>query len=200
MNQLQHTVSQVYLKEFGYEEESTNQWKVSVIDIKQVPKMNALGKRWFSQKSIGSFTAYENIFDLPFGAEAERKSFEQQCAVLEDKIPKLISEVKAEKLLSKDFENYLYDYIANLIVRSITYREIVKELLSHPVKRSVLLYEITSSHPHKQENIIAFLNNLKVEDQVNLTMIFMMNYFRYCLSILSEKKNRGGRSRPIFIA
>ena len=53
-NQDQHKVPQVYLKQFGYVD-ANNQWKVSIMERDST---------FTRQKSIKSFTAKTNIFDL----------------------------------------------------------------------------------------------------------------------------------------
>ncbi len=76
----QHRISQVYLRQFGYKDENGKKW-ISVWEM---------GSEYTGRKSIKSFTAEKNIFDLPFHDLKEKRKFEELNGDIETFYPKFL--------------------------------------------------------------------------------------------------------------
>jgi hypothetical protein len=64
MDQKQHIIPQVYLREFGYQD-MNSVWKVPVINIKKLDLMKRLDKVIISQSNVKSLLRETNKYDIP---------------------------------------------------------------------------------------------------------------------------------------
>jgi len=119
-HQDQHKVPQVYLKQFGYQQ--GNQWKVSVL---------YRGETFTRQKSIGSFTAATNIFDIDNPNPTIARLFESLNGVLETEYSRLLSELENCSEISERSHFILIQLVPNLICRSDYWRDWIRGFLEH---------------------------------------------------------------------
>lgn len=124
----QHKVPEVYLKKFGYRDEN-NQWKVSVIKI---------GEQFTRQKSIGSFTAETNVFDIESEDPEIRRLFESLNTGLDSSYNSILEELDQNGSLSQNADAYLMQFIANLICRSDYWRDWAKGMLAHKNRPAII--------------------------------------------------------------
>ncbi|MBP9688605.1 MAG: DUF4238 domain-containing protein [Bacteroidia bacterium] len=144
--QYQHKIPRVYLKRFGYED-GNNKWWVTVIkndDIKP------------QKKSIKSFTAEENIFDIRSEDDLVVRMFEDYNSQLDNTYNKIISDLDKEKKLSPKSLGHLISLIPNLMCRSDYWRETIMQLISHENKINFL--QIIIGHHCKNQNDFNNLN------------------------------------------
>lgn len=169
----QHKIPQVYLKKFGYEE--NGQWKVNVIKH---------GEKFTRQKSIGSFTAVTNIFDIDSDDPRIPRMFEGLNCDLENEYNNIVKDIETDKKLSDKSYAFLLQIIANLIVRSDVWRDWVLGLLKHDNKES-FLKSILSHHCKDKEELklieerpfYRVLADSKPEDVLNRVLIYFIDYF-----------------------
>lgn len=128
VRQNQHRVPRVYLKMFGYRN-LNQQWMVSV--MKQ-------GERFTRQKSIGSFTAEVNLFDIDSDDPRIRRMFERINGDLETTYPVIMRELAQQNSLTERSVAYLLQLVANLIVRTDNWRDQILELLNSDVNERFL--------------------------------------------------------------
>lgn len=126
-NQNQHKIPQVYLRKFGYQD-SNNQWKVSVLKK---------GLNYTQQKSIKSFAAEINHFDIVSDDPEIPRMFEKMNSDLESGYNEIITDLERGSL-SEKFIAYLLQFIAVQIVRSDYWRKAILDLLSTDVKKNFL--------------------------------------------------------------
>jgi len=114
----QHLVSEVYLKQFGYQDKNS-QWRVCVLEKSKFPLMAKTNKRWIAHKSIGSVLAKQDHFDFDAtdGPDFVRL-IETASAEVESLLPELYRELKAGGKLSKRAESILAHFVSNLFVRT----------------------------------------------------------------------------------
>lgn len=144
INQSQHKVPQVYLKHFGYVD-TNNQWKVSVI---------ARNEKFVRQKSIGSFSAVTNVFDIMSDSPGIARIFEQLNGELETEYNTIVRELETEGRLSDKSYSYLLQIVANFIARSDEWRAWVLGMLEHGDKENFLHVIIG----HNAKNVAEFEN------------------------------------------
>ena len=181
LNQLQHKLPQVYLKQFGYLER--NQWKISIIQR---------GEKFTRQKSIGSFTAETNIFDIESEDDRFPRMFETLNADLENLYPQVLNDISSNLKVSDKSWEILVQLTPNLMVRSDHWRNFIREILDSKQKETFL--DITLSiHTKSLEE----LNELKkkyfykiISDSelsrstINKTLLHFLNYVFYHLRSL----------------
>ncbi len=138
-NQDQHKIPQVYLKKFGYIN-SNNQWKISV---------KSGDEKFIRQKSIESFTAVTNIFDIESDDLNIPRMFEQLNCNLETEYNNILSELENNGKLNDKSYAYLLQITANLIARSDYWREAILEMLQYENKENFL--EAILGH-HSKDN------------------------------------------------
>jgi hypothetical protein len=114
----QHLVSEVYLKQFGYQDKNS-QWRLCVLEKSKFPIMEKTNKRWIAHKSIGSVLSAENIFDFDV-AESDDfvRVIETSSAEVESRLPELYHELQTGKLLTPRSESILAHFVTNLFVRT----------------------------------------------------------------------------------
>lgn len=169
----QHKTPQVYLKKFGYEE--NDQWKVSVIKH---------GEKFTRQKSIGSFTAVTNIFDIDSDDPRIPRMFEGLNCDLENEYNNIVNDIHVNRKLSDKSYAFLLQIIANLIVRSDEWRDWVLGLLKHEGKNN-FLKSILAHHCKDKEELeqieqrpfYRILADSEPEDVLNRVLIYFIDYF-----------------------
>ncbi|MFA6152877.1 MAG: DUF4238 domain-containing protein [Chitinophagaceae bacterium] len=182
--QKQHRVSQVYLKQFGFEKD--NVWYVSV--WKKYSEQTGL-------EVINDFTKEVNIFDLPYEEFKYRRHFENSSNILETAYPKVIKSIINQKQLIKSHQNILAQYVANLICRTKPFREFFDLLLTSGDTRKKFLNEICLFGSSIEE-IEDQLKSLQGQEPLNVTIGYMMNHLVHILLqfnyvILKEFEGRG---------
>lgn len=145
-NQDQHKIPRVYLRKFGYID-NNNQWKVSVINKDE---------KFTRQKSIESFTAVTNIFDINSDDPRIPRMFEQLNCDLENEYNNIISELENVRTLSSKSYAYLLQIIANFIIRSDVWRETIINILQSENKENFL--KIILGHHCKDYNEFKKIN------------------------------------------
>lgn len=167
--QNQHIIPQVYLKQFGYI--SKNQFKVSV--LKQ-------GEKFTRQKSIKSFLAQTNIFDIKSDNPEIERIFESLNCDFENIFLEITSDLENEGKLSEKSYAVLLQLIPNFIARSNEWRSNLIYLLNSDAKENVL--KIICAHRAKSfENIenkdfyIIMAEN-PVEEIINRALMFFQEY------------------------
>src|SRR5690554_3359992 len=118
-NQNQHKLPQVYMREFGYKFKT--QWKVSVMKV---------GEKFIRQKSIESFLCETNIFKIRNSYESLENIFEGLNGMIENEYLNLINDLESQKKFSEKSCFLLLQIIPNLLCRTDSIRNLVKEILN----------------------------------------------------------------------
>lgn len=172
--QSQHKIPQVYLKCFGFRDKN-NQWRISVIER---------GNTYTQQKSIKSFTAATNIFDIESQDPSVRRLIESGVnGVLEDSYLEIISDLEVNGQLSDKSYAYLLQFVANLMVRSDHWREMVTSLLDSSHK-PLFLKQIMGHHCKNEQEFNAiheqpFYSNLllrSTDKAINTVLLYLMDH------------------------
>ncbi len=186
-NQYQHRISQVYLRQFGYKDKNGKKW-LSVWEI---------GSEYTDNKSIKSFSAEKNIFDLPFVNPNERRKFEELNGDIETYYPIIIEDLNVKQKLTEKSKGYLISFIVNLLCRSKSFREQINTFLQTD-QRDYLLTEITVYHSDRGNQLRKSLEKIKINDQLNIILFSAWYYLCKKLTssnfdyvILKDFSNRG---------
>jgi len=201
IKQSQHIVPQTYLKQFGYQHGT--QFFCSVLEMDKFPNMSELGELRTSQKSIKSFLAEDNIFDLPRfnGEEKYEKILEQQNGILETEYSRLVINLTQNNELSGQEEGVLIQIIANFLCRGTHLREFAKQIIGSDLKDN-FLNEITEYHSaQEREN---FFHNVEISNQnINavLTSVwyYLIHEFRFFHYALLKTDWWMTTDNPVFI-
>src|ERR1035437_1443471 len=126
-DQRQHIISKVYLKQFSFP--IGNTLKISVLQA---------GKKFTQHKNINSFNTLINHFDIKSDNPEIIKVFENTSGLLETRYPQIIDELNNNKTLTIEYTSYLFQYIANLIVRSDMWRKNIIMILNDQRKENFL--------------------------------------------------------------
>lgn len=169
----QHQLPQVYLKQFGYKDK--DQWKVSVL---------YKGEDFIRQKSIGSFTAMTNIFDIDSEDDRIPRIFEELNCELENEYLNIIQDIENNEIISLKSYAFLIQLAANLMIRSDYWREFVSSTLSSDNKQNFLIItlsflfkDINEIDEIKNQEPFKMLNEAKVtDDLVNRVLIYLIGY------------------------
>ena len=173
VNQNQHKIPQVYLKTFGYVNQN-EQWMVSVIKR---------GENFTRQKSIGSFASATNIFDIESDDPRIPRMFEHLNGDLETEYNNIVTELEDDGRLSNKSESYLIMLVANLIVRSDYWREVISGLLETDAKENFL--QIILGHHCKDEEefgrireleFFIVLAELPSAESINRVLIYFIDH------------------------
>jgi len=127
VNQDQHKVPQVYLKQFGYL--FGEQFKVSVLKV---------GEKFTRQKSIKSFLAETNVYDIESEVPEIERIFEQLNCDIETEYLDIITDLENDGTLSEKSYAVLLQLIPNFIARSDSWRSLIYHLLNSDVKTNFL--------------------------------------------------------------
>lgn len=164
-NQNQHRISQVYLKQFGYKDKNGKNW-ISVWEI---------GSEYTDNKSIKSFSAERNIFDLPFSDINEKRKFEEFNGDIETYYPKILSGLDQNQKLTDKSKAYLISLIVNLLCRNESFSKQIDCFLRTD-KRDYFLAEITLYHDDKGNQLKESLKKIKIDYQLNIVLFSVWYY------------------------
>ncbi|TDT41970.1 uncharacterized protein DUF4238 [Maribacter spongiicola] len=180
-NQNQHKLPQVYLKEFGYLYKE--QWMVSIIKK---------GEKFTRQKSIGSFTAETNVFDIVSEDDRFPRMFESINCDLENLYHEMLKDLDDnDKVIDKCWE-IIVQFTPNMMVRSDYWRNFVRKILESEHKSTFL--EITISvlsksyedlQKLKEKSFYKHISEGKITNsKLNKVLILFLNYILYHLNRL----------------
>ena len=181
-NQDQHKLPQVYLKEFGYL--NKEQWMVSVIKK---------GEEFTRQKSIGSFTAETNVFDIESEDDRFPRMFESLNCDLENLYHEMLKDIEENDQIPDKCWEIIVQLTPNMMVRSDYWRDFVKDILESKNKNTFL--DVTISPLSKSYKD---LQNLKEKEfyrvisegeltssKLNRILILFLNYIFHHLKPLN---------------
>ena len=138
--QNQHRISQVYLREFGFLEET--RWKIYSVNP---PKYD------IQLHCIDKFSAEINLFDLPLNDPIEIRHYENNFAIIEGHYPKIHKCIENQKRLVYPMRDYLNHFISTLIGRSEIYENIIEGIMNNERLIPGFIEEILLGE--KEENI-----------------------------------------------
>lgn len=166
-NQGQHRIPEVYLKQFGFQDDN-GKWWVST---------SKLGEKFTANKSIKSFTKELNIFDLPVQDIKLKRLFENYTSEIETYYPRIILAIKNNEKLSERELLILYQLMISIFCRTERFMEMIYQFLSSG-KREYFLSEVTYYFEEHEKTLI--IDNLKKYDihlQVNFILFAVCIYF-----------------------
>lgn len=161
------------MKQFGYKD-SNKQWRVSTKEPADT---------FTRQKSIKSFTAMTNVFDIDSEDPVITRIFEKLNCDLENGYHEIINDLESSGNLSDKSYAFLLQLIANLLIRSDYWRDTVLELLNSSGKE-IFLRHITVHHcesEQERENIdqqrfFRVLIESSPEEALNRVMLYFMDH------------------------
>lgn len=189
----QHKLPQVYLKQFGYQH--GDKWYVSVFQK---------GDNFTRQKSIKSFTAETNVFDIESEDDRFTRVFESMNGDLENLYHEMLNELSKNDKVSDKCWEIIVQLTPNIMVRSDFWRDFVTGILETEHKETFL--DITLSvHTKSKEELTElkkkyFYKVISKEEItqtiINRILIHFMNYFfhhlkRFDLVILKAPEGKG---------
>ena len=190
----QHRISQVYLKQFGYEK--SGEWMLSVYEV---------GKKVTSNVKIIEFTKRVNIFDLPFEEPELKRHFENKSQEIENRYPRIISNIHNQKRISLKDNDILNHFVANILCRSEPFRSFVQLLLKTPETRTKFINEITMFSDDYSE-LTELLSIFSIENQINIAIGDLMNHLVHIFRsfkkiIIKDYDSKGWQTsdNPVFI-
>jgi Protein of unknown function (DUF4238) len=160
----QHKVSQVYLKQFGYEKDG--EYWLSVYKA---------GEKETENVRISDFTKETNIFDLPFKNSELKRHFENLSNKIETKYRTVISNLHNQKRLTPKDKDVLNHFVANLMCRTNPFRAFIDSLLKHSDTRDKFISEMAMFTNNEAETK-EFSNLFKSDSQLNVAIGEVMNH------------------------
>lgn len=157
-HQGQHRLSQIYLKQFGYQK--NGKWWVSVYHK---------GKEFTDNVLIEEFTKETNIFDLPFKDFRIKRHFEKSSSLV------VISNLHNQKQTTAKDKDVLCNFVPNLMCRTKPFRHFINLLLNESDTRDKFINEITIFKGNSKDTI-ELLSILKTEYQLNVVVGVLMNH------------------------
>ena len=173
MNQKQHIIPQVYLRQFGYRGKG-GIWKVPTFNIREIPLMNKIDKTLIRQSKIKNLLWEENIYDIPINEES-KKQLENFFKLAEDCYPQVIEEIKNKGILSANKRGMLLAFISLLFVRTKDYRLILNGVIEK--KDYLYLNGILEGNKKRIETVL----NLERKSAGNFLIAFSGGYVFKCL-------------------
>jgi hypothetical protein len=167
INQEQHKVSQVYLKQFGYK--IGKEFWLSVYKMGNKKTENVL---------IKDFTTETNIFDLPIDDFEIKRYFENLSGEIENFYRTVISNLNHQKKLTPKDKDVLNHFVANLLCRTNPFRRNINELLKDDETREIFINEITMFSNDTKENKLV-LDHFGEDFQLNIVLGTIMNHLVY---------------------
>lgn len=181
--QKQHKVSQVYLKQFGYEE--NGEWWISVYEC---------GTKATSNIKIVDFTKEINVFDLPFEEPKLKRHFENNSNKIENHYLTIISNLNYQNILTAKNKDVLNHFVANILCRTSPFRCFINDLLIYSDTREKFINEITMFSDNSKE-VEILLQKFKIDYQLNIAIGYLMNHlvhiFRRFKKIILKCKQEG---------
>lgn len=172
-NQSQHKLPQAYLKQFGYL--NGEHWKVSVLQK---------GENFSRQKSVGSFTAETNVFDIDSEDDRFPRMFETLNADLENLYHEMLDDISNNSVIPDKCWEIIVQLTPNLMVRSDFWRDFVSGILDSPNKDFFLDITVsihTSSFEELQElkkkHFYKVISEGEVtQSKLNKVLLHFLNY------------------------
>lgn len=190
----QHKVSQVYLKQFGYEKDGD--WWLSVYKA---------GKNETEIVRISDFTKETNIFDLPINNPEIKRSFENYSNKVENRYRTIISNLHNQKRLTPKDKEILNYFVANILCRTNPFRNLINELLKNSNTRDKFITEM-SMFSDDIEETMKLLSLFKINQQINIAIVPLMDHLVYIFRhfkkvIIRECEGRGWLTTdsPVYI-
>lgn len=194
INQKQHRISQVYLKQFGYKK--NDKYWLSVLKVGSGITGNVL---------ISDFTAETNIFDLPVDDFEIKRHFENLSSDVENFYRTVISNLHNQKRITPKDKDVINHFVANLLCKTVPFRNFIEDLLNDDITRNHLIDEVTFFSNDTEPNKIV-LDYFGKEFQLNAFIGTIMNHlvhvFRHFKKvIIKDYQNHGWISsdNPVFI-
>jgi len=192
--QNQHRIPQVYLKQFGYSKDKEH-W-VSVLEI---------GTKLTENKLIVEFTAETNIFDLPVDDDEIKRHFENLSGYVENFYRTVISNLINQKKLTDKNKDVLNHFVANILCRTHTFRNLISDLLNDPVTRDDLIDEVTMFSGDGDSNR-KVLEHFEKDFELNIFIGTVMNHLvsvfrKFNKVVIRDYQNHGWitTDNPVFI-
>lgn len=168
-NQDQHKVPQVYLKQFGYL--FGKQLKVSVLKV---------GEKYTRQKSIESFLAETNVFDIESEIPEIERLFEQLNCDIETEYLSIISDLENDGELSDKSYAVLLQLIPNFIARSDSWRSLVYYFLNSDIKTNFLkiicIHRAKSFEDLENKDFYKVMVENPVDEIINRALLFFTEH------------------------
>lgn len=190
----QHKVSQVYLKQFGYEK--NGEYWLSVYKA---------GKKKTENVLISEFTKETNIFDLPFKDPKVKRQFEYYSNLIENHYRTIISNLLHQKRLTPKDKDVLNYFVANIMYRTNPTRTFIDDLLKSSDTREKFINEMTMFSDNT-EDIKNQLKLFKIDYQLNIAIGTLMNHLIFIFRkfnkvIIREYSGKGWLTTdsPVFI-
>ncbi|WP_295801153.1 DUF4238 domain-containing protein [Mucilaginibacter sp.] len=155
-NQNQHRVSQVYLKQFGFQ--AKEQWLLAVYRI---------GNKETEQVPVREFTAANNIFDHPYGDIEFRRNFETQCGKIESLYPVILSNLDNQRQITDKNVEVLCHFIASLLTRSTAFTNFIQLILKDGKAKKRFIGELSAFKPENKKLMESLLPHIPPEMQLN---------------------------------
>lgn len=167
--QNQHKVPQVYLKQFGYK--FHQQDKVSVLK---------LGEKFTRQKSIESFLAESNLYDIDSENPEIERIFERLNCDIENEYSDITSDLENERTLSKKSYAVLLQLIPNFIARSDNWRSFVYHILESDAKENFLkvicAHLVDNFEDLEGKDFFRVMVDNPVEEVINRALMFFTDH------------------------
>jgi|GEM_PF-1594521 len=168
-NQNQHKVPQVYLKQFGYL--FGKQFKVSVLKN---------GEKFTRQKSIKSFLAENNIYDIDSEAPEIQRLFEQLNSEIETEYSDIISDLETNGTLSEKSYAILLQLIPNFIARSDSWRSMIYSILNSDGKinflKMICAHRADSLEDLEIKDFYRVMVDNPADEIINRALLFFTEY------------------------
>jgi len=190
----QHKVSQVYLKQFGYEK--NGEYWLSVYKA---------GKNETENVLISEFTKETNIFDLPFNDPKIKRHFENHSNKIENHYRTIISNLHHQKRLTPKDKEVLNHFVANIMCRTNPLRTFIHDLLKYSDTRDKFINEMTMFSGDTKETK-ELLRLFKIDFQLNIAIGTLMNHLVFIFRkfnkvIIRENGGKGWLTTdsPVFL-
>lgn len=164
INQKQHRISQVYLKQFGYKK--NDKYWLSVLKVGCGLTENVL---------ISDFTAETNIFDLPVDDFEIKRHFENLSSEVENFYRTVISNLRHQKKLTPKDKDVINHFVANLLCKTVPFRNFIEDLLNDDITRNHLIDEVTYYSDDTDANKMV-LDYFGKDFQLNVFIGTVMNH------------------------
>jgi Protein of unknown function (DUF4238) len=179
-NMNQHLISEVYLKQFGYQDKNS-QWRICTLEKSKLPIMLKNDKRWISHKSIGSFLSIDNYFDFENYDDLRfTRVIEETSSEVETYFPILIDELNSNEKISQKGEAILAHYISNLYVRTSNFDLLLDDLIQLGAHDRFLEECLMFDDDTYKHFIFKLIENQKFntnKNVKNLSRFLFWNYF-----------------------
>lgn len=170
---MQHRVSAVYLREFGFLE--GNQWKITTMVKSEMAKMREVNKIWIGAKSVDSVTVELNEFDLHGLRPDIKRLLEEGFGIIETKWPKITEEVNTGKV-SDETQAYINHFISSLLIRSKRFREMISHHIAQLYARQFLTDMGIWLDKKEVEALVDIIMGVPVEQRLNHACVLVWHH------------------------